>query len=156
MSGSEDTKPIKKITAAHVVCWGVIIISLLAALYKLVDAVFLDGFEIMENYLREIGIEGDDAFGRVFIFVATLIGAWLYAAIMALCVIEAHDHSVLSDGAACILALLCLPLGSILQNVAVLLFDFFLQFPYWFFYLYVVYLIAGALWQIPKLVENSL
>ena len=149
MSDSEDTKSIKKFTAAHVVCWGVIVISLLAALYKLIDAMFLDGFEIMEHHLCEMGIEEDDAFGTVFVYAATFIFAWLYVAIIAKCVLSVYEGSLLSDGAACILALLCLPLGNALQNGAVLLFDFFLQSAKWVDYLVSVYAIANALLLIP-------
>lgn len=51
MGDSRDVETVNKITAAHVVCAAVVFISILAAIYKIVDAAFLGGFDALSQML---------------------------------------------------------------------------------------------------------
>lgn len=116
MSDTKDAEFANKLTAAHVVCGAVVIISILAAVYKLVDAAFLGGFGELTHMLIEDGAEEGSVFWIALIFLVSLVCAWLFVACLSFLIWGAYVSKGLTGGKACVLALLCLVLGNALQQ----------------------------------------
>lgn len=123
MSDTKDTEFANRLTAAHVVCGAVVIISILAAAYKLVDAVFLGGFGELSHMLIEDGAEEGNVFWIALIFLVSLVCAWLFVAFLSSLIWDAYVSKRSTGGKACVLALLCLVFGNALQQGCVILLD---------------------------------
>lgn len=127
MSDSKDTECVNKLTAPHLVCGAVVVISILAAIYKIVDAVLLGGFDALTHMLFVYGGDRANAFWFAFIFLVSLVCVWLFIASLAALAWVAYTCKIATGAAACVLVLLCLVLGNILQQGCVMLLDFFAQ-----------------------------
>ena len=118
MADTKDAETVNKITAAHLVCAAAVIISILAAIYKIVDAVFLGGFDALMQMLfeTEARVGEGDVFFLALIFVVSVILVWLFIACLAALAWFSYFDKISTGGAAIILALLCLVLGNLLQQ----------------------------------------
>lgn len=125
MSDTKDTEFANRLTAAHVVCGAVVIISILAAVYKLVDAVFLGGFGELSHMLFLDGTEEGNVFWIALIFLVSLVCAWLFVALLSFLIWDSYVSKRSTGVKACVLALLCLVLGNALQQGCAILLDNF-------------------------------
>lgn len=129
MADTKDAETVNKITAAHLVCAAAVIISILAAIYKIVDAVFLGGFDALMQLLfeTEARVGEGDAFFLALIFVVSVILVWLFIACLAALAWFSYFDKISTGGAAIILALLCLVLGNFLQQGCSVVLNFVLE-----------------------------